>query len=194
MPSSYTTRNRLNKQATGENINVWGDTLNTGALDLADAALDGWTTKALTSNYVLTSANGTSDEARSRVLKFTGTGAYQVTIPAVEKNYIVWNGTSGALTVTTGAGTSLVIDPSDILLVICDGSNVKTLGYGGMSIKEYVAAATLSDVELPAQAGNGGKFIQTDGTNATWQAPAATDLSDYSTTILGVQIALAVAL
>lgn len=192
---SYTPRNRFNKQDTGSNTNTWGVVLNDQVFELVDDALDGLSSKALTISTSLSSANGADDESRYRMLKFTGTGGLSVTIPSVEKWYIVWNATSsGTVTITTGAGTTVVVDNGDMVLVFCDGTNVKTLGYGGYSIKDYIAAATVSEVELPAQTGNGGKYLQTDGSVATWQAPASTDLSDYATNIKGLQIALAVAL
>ena len=41
MPSTHTTRNRLEKQGTGENSNTWGTRLNEKTFDLVDTALDG---------------------------------------------------------------------------------------------------------------------------------------------------------
>ena len=38
MPSTYTTRLRLEKQADGENIGTWGDVLNEQLIDLLDDA------------------------------------------------------------------------------------------------------------------------------------------------------------
>ena len=46
---------------------------------------------------------------------------------------------------------------------------------------------------LPAQAGNAGKFVKTDGVTASWQAVASTDLSDNAA-FLGRAVALAVVL
>jgi hypothetical protein len=196
MPSSYTSNLRLNLQFTGEAINLWGDILNGGVITLADYAVAGWLTKALTANYALTSANGATDEARAAMLKFTGTGAFTVTIPSVSKAYMVWNACTGDLIVTTGAGTTVTLQTGDILPVWCDGSNVKTAGYGGLTTKQYAdqLAFTANAGNLPAQLGNAGKFVTTNGTVASWQALSSTDLGDYLTAILGVQVALAVAL
>ena len=41
MPSTYTTANRLEKQAPGENDNQWGDRLNERMIDMADEAISG---------------------------------------------------------------------------------------------------------------------------------------------------------
>jgi hypothetical protein len=194
MPSSWSPSLRFELQFTGENINLWGDKLN-AVLAHTDQAIAGWLTKPLTGDVALSTANAGDDEARAAMLKFTGAGPFTVTIPSVSKAYTVWNACAGVLTVTTGAGASVTVDPGDIVAVVCDGSNVKTPGYSGLSIKDYIAAAGLGATgELPAQLGNAGKFIKTDGTNATWAQPTVADLAEYETLILGVQVALAVAL
>jgi hypothetical protein len=114
----------------------------------------------------------------------------------VSKAYLVWNACSAGVTLTTGAGGAVSVDPGDIVQIVCDGANVKTPGYGGLSIKDFVAATAWSynAGALPAQAGNAGRFVKTDGTNASWQPISSSDLSDFSTKVLGVQVALAVAL
>lgn len=194
MPSSWSPSLRFELQFTGENINLWGEKLNT-ALSRADYSIAGWLTKPLTGHAALSAVNDGVDEARAAMIKFTGTLAEPATvsIPAVSKTYLVWNAADRVVTITAG-GSSVAIDPGDIVWVACDGANVRTPGYGGLSIKDYVAAAGFSAVELPAQAANGGKYLKTDGTNATWQAPSAADLADYQTAIKGLQVALAVAL
>jgi hypothetical protein len=195
MPSSWSPSLRFELQFTGENINLWGDKLN-AVLGHADYAVAGWLTKALTGDYSLTTANAGDDEARAAMVKFTGAGPFTVTLPAVSKAYLVWNACSAGVTLTTGAGATVSVDPGDIVQIACDGANVKTPGYGGLSIKDFVAATAWSynAGALPAQAGNAGRFVKTDGTNASWQPISASDLSDFSTKVLGVQVALAVAL
>jgi len=194
MPSSWSSSLRFELQFTGENINLWGDKLN-AVLAHADYAVAGWLTKPLSGNTALTTANAADDEARAAMVKFTGAGPFTLTIPSVSKAYLVWNACSGAVTLTTGAGATVVVDPGDIVQVFCDGSNVKTPGYGGSSIKDYVAATAWSynAGNLPAQAGNTGKFVKTDGTNAGWASLSSADLTD-SNALLGRAIALAVAL
>ena len=88
MASSYTARIRLEAQATGEGLNQWGDKLSY-TINRIDDAIAGYTAIALTANYplVATNSNTAADEARSAHLKFTGTGSYQVTIPAISKSY-----------------------------------------------------------------------------------------------------------
>src|SRR4051812_45956366 len=119
MPSSYSTSLRFELQATGENISTWGIRLDS-ALSRVDDAIAGWTTKALVADYALTTANGSADEARSGMLKFTGTGSYTVTIPAVSKRYDIWNALTGVLTVSNGSA-SVALQTGEKVSVINDG-------------------------------------------------------------------------
>ncbi|RAK60882.1 hypothetical protein DJ021_14205 [Phenylobacterium hankyongense] len=204
MPSSWSSSLRFELQFTGENINLWGDKLN-AVLQHADYAVAGWLTKALTGDYTLTTSNAGDDEARAAMLKFTGVLAAgaTITIPSVSKSYFVYNATNKTLTFSTGAGATVSVDAGDKTVVFCDGATVHTVAFGGLPLKAYVDAAktyadnlawTYNAGNLPAQAGNAGKFITTDGATASWKTPSSADLSDYSSKILGVGIAFAVAL
>ncbi|TAJ70704.1 MAG: hypothetical protein EPO51_16575 [Phenylobacterium sp.] len=196
MPSSWTPSLRFEQQFTGENINTWGDRLN-AVLRRADYAVAGWLTKPLTGDAALTTANDADDEARAAMVKFTGgAGPFTVTIPAVSKAYLVWNACTGAVTLTTGAGAAVAVDPGDIVWVATDGANVRTPGYGGASIKDWVSSVAWSynAGNLPAQTGNAGKFVRTDGVSASWQALSTADLTDYASAVRGLALAFAVAL
>lgn len=196
MPSSWSPSLRFELQFTGENINLWGEKLNT-VLGHADYAVAGWLTKPLTGNAALSTANAPDDEARAAMIKFTGgAGPFTVTVPAVSKSYLAWNATAGPVTLTTGAGGTVTVDPGDIVWVLTDGGAVKTPGYGGSSIKDWVTGVAWSynAGNLPAQGGNAGKFVKTDGTTASWQALSTADLSDYASAVKGLALAFAIAL
>jgi hypothetical protein len=212
MPSSFSASLRFELQFTGENINLWGDKLNT-VLAHADYAVAGWLTKALTGDYALTTANAGDDEARAAMVKFTGAGPFTVSIPSVSKSYHVWNACSGAVTITTGAGATAVIQPGEAVTAICDGTNVRRVvatdfaaqrltsvadpsGPQDAATKAYAdnLAFTANAGILPAQAGAAGQALFTNGATALWKPIATADLSDFSSKILGVQVALAVAL
>lgn len=185
----------FNKQDTGSGTNVWGSILNDEGLALIDEAIRGRAAFTLTGTHTLDATNGESNEARCALLHATGGTGGTVLIPSISKLYVCWNQTTGNMVVSTGAATTATLETGDLTVVFCDGSSVRQLMIAGYTLREYVAAALIGgSVELPAQAGNAGKYLKTDGTNATWQAPASTDLSDYATRILGVQVALAVAL
>lgn len=181
MPSSATTSLRLEKQFTGENVNSWGERLNTN-FDLLDQAIAGLVTVALTGNVTLSSTNYATDQARYGAIKFTGTGSYVVTIPSVAKQYRIWNATTGSVTLTTGAGDSVVIAASDIVSVFCDGSNVKADGYGGVSLKDYIDSVVVGGgASLPSLTANSGKWLTNNGSIAQWAYPTTSSLSDIET-------------
>lgn len=186
MPSAYTERNRLTKQATGENVNTWGLILN-AVLDLIDFALDGVTTISASGATALTTANGSADQARSRILNVTAAAAAIITIPSVEKFYIVRAATAD-VTITNGA-SSATVKAGDIATVITDGTTVwraVATDFAGRRVravgtpventdaanKLYVDSTAFSSV-LPGVAGQAGKFIYTDGENAFWEAITA---------------------
>lgn len=186
MPSSYTASLRFELQFTGENVNLWGDKLN-AALSRADTSVAGWLTKALTGNYTLTTANGTADEARTAMLKFTGTGAFTVTIPSVSKRYDVWNACTDVLTLTNGSA-SVTVQVGEVVSVVTDGGSglkrVQPTDFGSSRItsvgtptsntdaatKKYVDDTAFAGMSgtFPGQGGNAGKFTTTDGSVVSW--------------------------
>lgn len=183
MPSSYSTNLRFELQFTGENINTWGDRLN-ATFSRVDDSIAGYVAIPMTADYTLQSANSNTvaDEARRAHLKFTGTPANNcvVTLPSVSKSYQIWNATAKLMTFTTGAGSTYAVEAGDIVPIWCDGANVKGITYGGLNLKAFIAASALGATgELPAQVGNAGKYIRTDGTNATWDFILTSSISDY---------------
>lgn len=129
MPSTYTSRLRLVRPATGELNNTWGDVFNQQFSDLIDVAIAGYSTVALSdANTTLTATNGTSDQSRNAMLKFTGTltAVREVVVPTSSKLYYVENATTGgfALTIKTAAGTGVNVVAGTKALVACDGTNV----------------------------------------------------------------------
>jgi len=175
----------FNKQGTGDNPNTWGEKLNAEALDLIDEAIRGRAAFALTGTYTLDATNYESNEARCMLLHATsGTGG-TVIIPTTSKLYVAWNQSSGDMIISTGGATTATLETGDLTVIFCDGDKVRQLMIAGMAIREYIEAATLSEVELPAQTGNGGKFIRTNGTSATWERIQSGDIEDFDTAIAG---------
>lgn len=186
MPSSYTSRARFTLQATGENANTWGVILNEGAFELIDFAINGFVTKS--ASATLTTALGATDEARGAVILYTGASPGTITIPSVEKTYIVRAATA-ACTITNGSG-SVTIAAGSSAQVFTDGSSVWTVlatDFGGQRLRNLGAPTANTDAAtkkyaddlaftanagiLPGQTGNDGLFLSTDGTTAQWASP-----------------------
>jgi hypothetical protein len=147
MPSTASTRLRLEKMATGEKTNTWGTTQNAAQFDLLDEAVAGVETIALTGNHTLTSTNFVSDQARNMGLRFTGSlvSGATITIPTVEKLYFVINDSGQTLTFTAG-GTTGVVENGRRKWVGCDATDVY-VGEDGAD-KEYVDAADALKLNL----------------------------------------------
>lgn len=166
-----TTRLRAVKIDSGSSLNTWGANLNTQALDILDEAIAGVESIALTGNLTLSSANYATDQARNAALVFTGSPAADVTVtvPAVEKTYVVSNGSSKTVTLSAG-GTGAALAAGDRAVIWCDGTNC---GFGTITsavVNGLIAAAALTPGTLPGQSGNAGKYLATDGSVALWTA------------------------
>ncbi len=200
MPSSYSTNLRFELQYTGENVNTWGDKLD-ATLSRVDDSIAGFVAITMpgTGNYTLTSTNSNTaaDEARMAHLKLNGTVAtnFYLYVPSVSKTYWIWNNTNKNAYVSTGAGSYVIIESGDKQPVWCDGTNVNHGYYfGGYGLKDYIAAVASGSGSMPSPVGNAGKYIYSDGVSALWRQVQTSDLGDYSTAIVGMQVALAVAL
>lgn len=181
MADSATTRNRFRKQEVGAKTNAWGTDWNEdGGSDRLDEALDGITAFALSGSKTLTATNYETDEARMRVINVTsGTGG-TVTIPAVERWYLVRNGASGDVTIDNGTNSVSVV-ASEVTIVVSNGTAIYSA-----NAKKYVDNAILNasvaSGTLPSQSGNAGKYVTTDGSAASWGAITFASLGSISST------------
>jgi hypothetical protein len=176
MASTFTASLRLNLQATGDSLNVWGQILNGQAVTPLEQAIAGITTLTVNAPVTLTTNNGVPDQARSMMLNLSGTGGV-VTIPTATKLYLVINTGTGAMVITTGGGATASIPAGASDLVMCDGTQVYRVSVDAVDLastlaaaKAYTDAAAFSSASgtLPGQAGNGGKFLSTNGVTPSW--------------------------
>jgi hypothetical protein len=129
MPSSYTPSLRFVEPVTGELVGTWGDTMVQGFISLADAAIAGTASVAMSdANYTLTVADGLTDESRKMFVVLTGalTAQRNVVCPSVSKLYFVANTTSGAQSIVfkTNAGTGITVPNGEAMVLYCNGTNV----------------------------------------------------------------------
>lgn len=146
MTSNYSDSLKLELMATGANANTWGNNTNTN-LETIDAFGAGYLAKSVagSANVTLTSNNADpTAEASKKVIEFTGTltGNIYVFIPAVENNYIFFNNTSGAFTLTvapTGhSANGVEIFQGSHTIQYCTGDTVVDLfanSLGTVSVK-----------------------------------------------------------
>jgi YD repeat-containing protein len=126
MPSTPTTRLRVELQALGENTNTWGDTKLNQALQKIEDAICGVATIGLSGNVNLAVANYAPDAASKLVLKLTDAGltaAPTLTAPSVEKLYLAVNCTAWPVTIKTATGAGVTIPAGRSWFVWCDGAD-----------------------------------------------------------------------
>jgi hypothetical protein len=148
MADTATTRNRGRKPESGQYNNAWAAQVNEDLIsDRMDEALDGRVTFTLSGSKTLTSTNYETDEARMRFIDITsGTGG-TVTIPAVEKWYIVRNATSGDVVFSAGGATTATVKSGNVGIIVTDGSSVyllQTLDFGSGQLKSTATASAAS--------------------------------------------------
>ena len=155
MPSTYTSRIRLEKQGDGENPNSWGAILNQNVIDLLDDAVGSYVTvgtsgAAMPLNTTLTTNDGTGDEARAATLELQGVivsaSAVNIVLPTTSKTYVVHNkiyqtsATGTVRIINTGAtATGFTIPTSTVgtsqtFMITTDGTNVRGLDTQGLNI------------------------------------------------------------
>lgn len=161
MASTPSSRLRLAKQATYDNPETWGVWLNGAVVDLVDDAFGG-SAVAVAGNVTLTVENYTEDQARSLFLMLSGAGGFTITVPAVDKLYLVINNCAADVTVTPLAGTGAVVRAGTAVWWYCDGTN------------GFVVDITLDKIKAPAaDVGMNGKKLTNVGA-PTVAADAAT--------------------
>lgn len=129
MADQYTSQLRLIDQIDGENVNIWGGKVDTN-MDLLEDAVAGYASIATTGGTdILSTGNGSTDEARLAMLKYTGVLAsnHITQIPSVAKWYIVWNATtptaSETFSVKTSGGVAVTLPSGAKELIFCDGTD-----------------------------------------------------------------------
>lgn len=148
MASTFSPLIRVELIGTGDQAGSWGVTTDSNFLNVFEAAIAGTANIAVTAaDYTLSTANNAADEARNMAIRTSGvlTGNRAVIVPASSKLYLVYNGNSGAftLTVKTAAGTGVVIPQGQYVLLYCDGTNVNS---AALPTATYADATGAADV------------------------------------------------
>jgi hypothetical protein len=114
--------------ATGENSGTWGNVTNANLGDAIEQALVETADITFASNNVtLTLADSNSRQnARALRLNLTGTtaGARDLIVPAIQKPYLVNNGTVDTITVKVSGQTGVAVPASTSMLLYNNGTDV----------------------------------------------------------------------
>jgi microcystin-dependent protein len=153
MASTYSTSLKLELIGNGDQSGTWGTTTNNNFGTLVEQAITGVRSITMANaDYVLTSFNGTSDEARNAVLVVGGTNSAirQVIAPLVNKLYVIYNNTTGGFAITIGgvSGSAVTIPNGVTAQVYCDGTNFfssQTGSAGNFNVNGTLTATGLTD-------------------------------------------------
>lgn len=151
---------------TGEQVATWGQTTNTNLGTAIEQAIGGKAdvTMSSTTEQITLANTNAAQNARALYLNLTGTpgGAAVLEVPAVQKAYIVRNGTTGGNTVTVkvagqtgvsvpnGATMHLYNNGTDVVNAITNLPSGATIG--------GVALSTTTGTVTSVAAGNGMSF------------------------------------
>jgi len=179
MPSSFTSRLKLERQASGENSGTWGNLVNY-VLNRVDASVSGYQSVSVagSANVTLTSNNSTSntddsttdDQVHNKVIELTGSlGAdIHVFTDAVEQNYILFNNTTGSQTLTfanTGhAANGVALKQGAKTLVYSDGSSITDVmaDLGDIAMTSVTSSGNVAGTNI-----NGSAVISTGNVSGT---------------------------
>jgi hypothetical protein len=130
MASTYSTNLKIELIGTGEQAGTWGNTTNTNLGTALEQAVVGKADVAMSTTTVtltLTNAN-TAQDARAIYLNLTGSpgGAAVLEVPAIEKPYIVKNGSDQQVTIKVSGQTGVPIPTTKTALVYNNGTDVVT--------------------------------------------------------------------
>lgn len=132
MASTYSTNLKIELIGLGEQVGTWGTTTNTNLGTAIEEAVVGRATANFTSDANLTisiSNTNAAQTARALFLNLTSSGSLTATrdliVPAIKKNYIVKNGTTGGQSIRViVAGVGVTIPNGKTALVYNDGTDV----------------------------------------------------------------------
>lgn len=154
----------------GTEDGTWGNVTNTNLGTAIEEAIVGSADVAFSNaNVTLTLTNtNASQAARNMRLNLTGsaTSGYNLIVPAIEKPYIVNNGTDGTITVKNSTGTGIAVPAGKTMWVYNNGTNV-------VDVSTHLTSLTLG-APLPIASGGTGGNTAANARTALGLGPLAT--------------------
>jgi hypothetical protein len=119
---------KIQLMATGENSGTWGNVTNANLGDAIEQAIVETATVTFASANVTLTLTDTNAKQNARALRLnlTGTtaGARDLIVPAIQKPYLVNNGTADIITVKVSGQTGVAVPASTSMLLYNNGTDV----------------------------------------------------------------------
>lgn len=196
MPSTYSNL-KIQLMETGENVGVWGNVTNDNlSIAIEQALVQTATITFASANVTLTLTNtNTAQNARALRLNLTGTtgGARDLIVPAIQKPYIVNNGTGDIITVKVSGQTGVSVPAGNSYLLYNNGTDVVnafegiSVASGGTGLESITAESVIvgngtSTIKLVAP-GTLGNVLTSNGT--TWTSAVASSIDSGTVMFFG---------
>jgi hypothetical protein len=177
MASTYSNL-KIQLMTTGENATTWGNVTNINLGTALEEAIAGSADVTFSNSNVtltLTDTNATQS-ARNMRLNLTGnaTTGYSLTVPAIEKAYIINNATDGTVTVKNATGANIAVPTGKTIWVYNDGTNVK-------DVVTHLTSLTLGAALPVASGGTGVATLTSAGVLIGAGTSAVTSVSPGTT-------------
>jgi hypothetical protein len=188
---------------TGEQDGTWGDTTNTNLGTAIEQAITGSGDITFASSDVTLTLSNTNSAQIARNLRLVcvgvSGGARQLIVPSIEKQYIVQNDLTDAVTIRTSAGTGVVVPAGKTTVVFNNGTdvveaitNLNSLSLGNIAVTGVIAgngsgisainasnvsSGTLTNARTTANSANGASTIVARDSNGSFAGNAVTATS-----------------
>ena len=161
MASTYSNL-KIELIGTGEQSGTWGTTTNTNLGTAIEEAITGSadvTFAGADVTLTLTDTN-TTQSARNLRLNLTGSssGARNLIVPAIEKQYLVNNGCADTVTIKNSTGTGVAVPAGKSMIVFNNGTNV-------VETTSHATSLTLGSALALSSGGTGATDSSTARTN-----------------------------
>ena len=198
MPSTYSNL-KIQLMATGENNGTWGNVTNDNlGVAIEQALVETATITFSSANVTLTLTDtNAAQNARALRLNLTGTtgGARDLIVPAIQKPYLVNNGTADTITVKVSGQTGVAIPAGSSMLLYNNGTDVGLAfnrvvadlvgngsGITAMNASE-ITTGSLANARTSASSSNGASTIVARDASGNFTANNVTVTTVNATTV-----------
>jgi len=168
MASTYSTDLKIQLMATGENSGTWGTITNTNLGTTLEEAICRSVDVSFSGDSLTLSANNSNgaQSFRNLRLNLTGTGSagISLTVPDIEKNYIVKNALSTDVDIKNSSGGDVTVPAGKTTLVYSTGSGVVDV------VDSLASLVVESTFNAGGNGSVGGTFVITGNTTVSSNA------------------------